>query len=468
MNRYSENIAEMLLLGRTELDDFHDARRSLVASLDNLTDLIERELSIVRSDEERLAEGEELDRARAMRDLFESIDLTVQRLMFLRDQGRQEDATFLFREDIEDRMDEDLERYISAAIADEEEDISAIETRTNELEVQLRWLVLGVCFAALAVSVAAGALLSRALTRPIEALIAGTRAIGEGDLGHRILYDRKDEFSDLAEQFNLTAQRLQEKNDSLLAIQSGLEDEVGRRTRELEEANARLKRLDEMRMLFLADIGHEIRTPLTVLRGEAEVALRGAKSVDDHRETLAHIVRLTGQMGRLVEDLLFLSRAEVGAIRFEMQPVSLQDVLDVALAEGRVLAAANGLVLESFVPCETCVVRGDPERLVQALLIVIDNAVKYSDAGGTIEIGLDCGAPEATVTIRNPGPDIPEADLPFVFNRFYRGRQAGRATSGSGLGLSIAKWVVDTHGGQVTLASRDRETVLTINLPRAA
>jgi two-component system, OmpR family, sensor kinase len=458
----------MLLLGQTELDDFHDARRSLVESLDRLTDLIERELALVRTEDERVAESEELVRAHAMRELFESIDLTVQRLMFLRDQERQQDAVALFREDIEERMDEDLERYISAAIQDEEEDIFAIETRTNQLEGQLRWLVLGVCLTGLAVSVAAGALLARALTRPIEALIAGTRAIGDGNLGHRIPYAWKDEFSDLAEQFNVTAARLQEQRDRLLAIQSGLEDEVARRTHELEDANGRLKRLDEMRMLFLADIGHELRTPLTVLRGEAEVALRGARTIDEHRETLGHIVRLTQQMGRLIEDLLFLSRAEVGAIRFEMQAVSLQDVLDLAIAEGRVLAAANGLLLHAVVPREACVVHGDPERLVQALLIAIDNAVKYSDAGGTIEIGLDCGEPGATITIRNPGPDIPETDVPFVFNRFYRGRQADRVTSGSGLGLPIAKWVVDTHGGQVTLDSRGHQTVLTINLPRAA
>lgn len=458
----------MLLLGRTELDDFHDARRSLDASLDRLTDLIEREIAFVRSDAERADESEELILARAMRDLFESIDLTVQRLMFLRDQGRQQEAVALFREDIEERMDEDLERYISAAIADEESEISMIETRTNQLEGQLLWLVLGVCFAGLAISVAAGALLARALTRPIKAFVSGAHAIGEGDLGHRIGYAQRDEFSDLAGQFNVTAARLQEQRERLLAIQTGLEEEVTRRTHELEDANGRLKRLDEMRMLFLADIGHELRTPLTVLRGEAEVALRGARTAEEHRETLEQIVRLTQQMGRLIEDLLFLSRAEVGAVRFEMQAVSLQDVLDVALAEGRVLAAANGLLLHTVMPRESCMVHGDPERLVQAFLIAIDNAVKYSDAGGAIEIDLDCGAPEATVTIRNPGPDIPEADLPFVFNRFYRGRQADRVTSGSGLGLPIAKWVIDTHGGRVSLDSRDHETTLTINLPRAA
>ena len=253
--------------------------------------------------------------------------------MLLRDQGRVDEAVALFRGEIEDQMDETLEDFISAAILGEERELRMIEDRTNQLERQLRWLVLGVCFAALAASISAGALLARSLTRPIEALISGARAIGDGDLGHRIAYDRRDEFSDLAEQFNVTASRLQAQRSQLLAVQAGLEDEVARRTYQLEDANGRLRRLDEMRMLFLADIGHELRTPLTVLRGEAEVALRGEKSAAEHRETLGHIVRLTQQMGRLIEDLLFLSRAEVGAVRFEMQQIAVQDVLDIALDE---------------------------------------------------------------------------------------------------------------------------------------
>lgn len=270
MNRYSENIAEMLLLGRTELDDFHAARSSLEDSLDQLTDLIEREIAFVRSDAERDDETEELLRARAMRDLFESIDLTVQRVMFLRDLGRQQEAVSLFREEIEERMDEDLEDFISAAILDEERELLVIEERTDQLERQLTSLVLGVCLTGLVVSVAAGALLARSLTRPIAALTSGARAIGDGDLGHRIAYDRKDEFSVLADQFNLTAAQLEAQRARLLAIQAGLENEVARRTRQLEEANARLRRLDEMRMLFLADIGHELRTPLTEI-GRAHV-----------------------------------------------------------------------------------------------------------------------------------------------------------------------------------------------------
>lgn len=469
MNRYSENIAEMLLLGRTELDDFYVARSDLVESMQRLTELTENEIEFVRSQAERTEESEELVRIETMRRLFESIDMTAQRLMFLRDQGRQEEAVALFREDIEDRLDEELERYISAAIADEEAELDAIETRTNQLEQQLILLVLGVCLAALAVSLAAGALLARTLTRPIEALTSGARAIGEGDLSYRIAYDRRDEFSDLANQFNVTAGSLEAQRQQLLEVQAGLENEVARRTSQLEDANGRLQRLDHMRMLFLADIGHELRTPLTVLRGEAEVALRGERGVEEHRETLGRIVTLTQQMGRLVEDLLFLARAEVGAIRFEMQPIALQDVLNVALTEARVLAVSHEVLLHATLPPDPCRIEGDVERLIQAFLIVLDNAIKYSDPGEAAELTLTCDGSEATVQVRSIGPSIPSSDLPFVFNRFYRGRQASaRDTAGSGLGLSIAKWIVDTHAGDISLTSAARETIVSFRFPTYA
>jgi signal transduction histidine kinase len=466
MNRYSENIAELLLLGRTELDDFYAARSSLDAGLEHWTHLVEDEIAFVRSATEREGENQELVRLGRIRELFENIDLTAQRLLFMREHGRQEDAVRLFREGIEESLDSELEEHVDAAIADEEAELQQIEARTNELERQLTLLVVGVTLSVLLVSGIAGAMLTRALTRPIRELIAGTRAIGEGDLSYRIAYTRKDEFADLARQFNSTVARLEAQNRRLLEVQAGLEDEIARRTGELEDANARLQRLDQMRMLFLADIGHELRTPLTVLRGEAEVALRGERRIEEHRETLRRIVQLAQQMGRLVEDLLFLARAEVGTVRFEMQPLDLRDVIEVALAEARVLADAHGLSVQAELPLEPCRVEGDAERLTQAFLIVLDNAVKYSDPGERIDLTLACKNAEAAVAVRNAGPAIPQSDLPYVFNRFYRGRQPpNRPTTGSGLGLPIAKWIVDMHGGRIALSSSDCETLVTINLP---
>jgi signal transduction histidine kinase len=404
-----------------------------------------------------------------MQQLFGDIDLTVQRLLFMREQGRQEEAVRLFREEIEESLDAELEEHIAATIADEEEELRLIELRTDELEDRLQWLVIGVTLSALLVSGIAGAVLTGALTRPIRELIGGTRAIGEGNLSYRIAYNRRDEFADLAQAFNTTVERLEAQRLKLLEVQAGLEDEVARRTSQLEDANGRLQRLDQMRILFLADIGHELRTPLTVLRGEAEVSLRGDRPVEEHRETLRRIVQLAQQMGRLVEDLLFLARAEVGAVRFEMQPLALQDVLDIALAEARVLAGSKDVLVRAQIPAERCRIEGDAERLTQAFLIVLDNAVKYSDWGKRIDLTLVTEDSEAAVRLRSIGPGISPSDLPYVFNRFYRGRQAanGQAT-GSGLGLPIAKWIIDTHGGRVALSSENRETVVTIHLPRIA
>ena len=318
----------------------------------------------------------------------------------------------------------------------------------------------------LLVSGLAGAVLTRGLTRPIRDLIAGTRAIGEGDLSYRIAYTRKDEFADLARQFNVTVGRLEAQHRRLLEVQAGLEDEIARRTGELEDANARLQRLDQMRMLFLADIGHELRTPLTVLRGEAEVALRGERPIEEHRETLRRIGHLAQQMGRLVEDLLFLARAEVGTVRFEMQPLDLRDVIEVALAEARVLrglarAVGAGGADRRALPCRgrrRAADPGLPDRARQRGEVFRSGRADRPDARPRDG--------EAAMTVRNVGPAIPKSDLPYVFNRFYRGRQPpNRPTTGSGLGLPIAKWIVDRHGGRIALSSSDCETLVTINLP---
>jgi HAMP domain-containing protein len=219
MNRYSENIAELLLLGRTELDDFYAARTSLDEGLIELSNLIELEIDLVRSAAERQREGEELQRVAEMRSLFESIDLTAQRMLFLREQGRQDEAIATFRDTVEESLDADLEDHIAAAIADEESELRAIEERTNRLESQLVLLIVAVSLAAILISGAAGALLTGALTRPIRELIAATRAVGDGNLSYRINYDQLDEFADLARQFNKTTGQIEVQRRQLLEVQ---------------------------------------------------------------------------------------------------------------------------------------------------------------------------------------------------------------------------------------------------------
>ena len=466
MNRHSENVAELLVLGRTELSDLDETRRAVDDGLDDLELLVERELRLIRSEAEREDEGTERARVARMRALYEEIDGAAGELLGLSDLGQLSEAATLFRERIEEGASAELDLVIAEVLADEEAELVGIQAQASRLKLRLMLLAGTVSLLALGVSAFAGARLTRALGQPIGELVAGTRAIGEGDLGARIGEGQPEEFADLARQFNATAARLEAQRRELLDTQAGLEAEVARRTGELGEANARLQRLDHMRMLFLADIGHELRTPLTVLRGEAEVALRGERPVEEHREALRRVVQLAGQMGRLVEDLLFLARAEVGAVRFDMEPLALQDVLEVALLDGHVLAEARGIELDAEIEADTLRVEGDAGRLAQAMRIVLDNAVKYSEPGGRVEVNLRREGREAVLRVVNGGPGIPAADLPFVFNRFYRGRQEGTPRrEGAGLGLPIAKWVLDTHGGRIGLSSAEGRTEATLRLP---
>ena len=198
-------------------------------------------------------------------------------------------------------------------------------------------------------------------------------------LDHRIAVEGHDELAMLSAHFNQMAEQLEVQHRALVAQQGQLERKVSERTAQLESANRRLKDLDRLRILFLADVSHELRTPLTVLRGEAEVTLRSrAARVDDYRETLEGVVDQAEQMGRLVDDLLFLTRAEAEFAPLRIRAGALQDVIGEALTEGRVLAGSNGHQLIPDYPREPLVVTADRQRLKQTALIAIDNAIKYS------------------------------------------------------------------------------------------
>jgi two-component system OmpR family sensor kinase len=470
-NRYSEQIAEMLLFGEEGRQEFEEARRDLEESFAKLVEVTAREVEFLSQDErgaEELAdERGELALIGRMREITARMHETALDLLTLKLSGRDTEARLRYFGEIEQNLDDQLQKLIDLAIADEREEVSRADNETAALTRELLAVVVATTLATIAASAIAVALLSRALSRPIGRLTEGAEAIGSGELTHRIPVEGRDELALLSGHFNRMAGQLETQRRELLHQQALLELKVGERTAQLEEANRRLKDLDRLRVLFLADVSHELRTPLTVLRGEAEVTLRGrsAQAVD-YRETLERVVELAGQMSRLVDDLLFLTRAEADSIRFQIEPVDLCQVLEEAIEEGGVLAegevglAARGLDGPVHV-------QGDRQRLKQAMLIGIDNAIKYSYHETTVEVTLTRDNGEAVARVRNRGPAIPPEDLAYVFDRFYRG-QHGRATSGSGLGLSIAKWIVEKHGGSIRLASSpDGFTELEIRLRQA-
>jgi PAS domain S-box-containing protein len=237
----------------------------------------------------------------------------------------------------------------------------------------------------------------------------------------------------------------------------------------IQEANQKLKMLDQLRSNFFADISHELRTPLTVIRGEAEVTLRGKdKPVAEYKTTLDRIVTLTNQLNKLVSDLLFLARSESSTLEIGKQPVLLLEVLQEVHREAQVLAMRRGAVADLTAPPESFIVHGDPHRLQQLFMTLVDNSVNYLIQGGTVEIRVSKSGNNVAVMIIDDGIGIPGEDLPHVFERFYRAKRQQRPTlhPGSGLGLPIAKWITEAHGGAISIASIvDRGTTVTVQLP---
>ena len=238
----------------------------------------------------------------------------------------------------------------------------------------------------------------------------------------------------------------------------------------IRKAHQTLKDLDKMRSQFFDDISHELRTPLTVIRGEAEVTLRGKdKPIVEYKTTLERIVQLTNQVNDLVGDLLFVSRSESGTIEIAKQPIPLLDILLEAHQEANVLAEKKHIVVTLTSRNDTpLIVNGDPQRLRQLFMIIIGNAVNYTNMGGAITVNLESDGVSARVVVADNGIGIPEKDLPHVFQRFYRVKRAHHhmVHNGSGLGLPIAKWIAETHSGKISIASAlDRGTTVTIELP---
>lgn len=223
--------------------------------------------------------------------------------------------------------------------------------------------------------------------------------------------------------------------------------------------------MSEMRR-FTADAAHELRTPLAVLRGHADVTRQKSRTEEEYEVALDAISREAARLGDIVERMLLLARADAGDWPTVKESLFLDDVvLDVANA-GRALGATRSVRLEVD-DLDEAPVRGDPALLRQLLMALVDNAVKFSPDGGTVRLALVREGAACRVSVDDEGPGIPGTALPHVFERFYRVDAARPRQQGAGLGLSIASWIAQLHGAQVTLqpgSDGGTSAVLTIPL----
>ena len=303
---------------------------------------------------------------------------------------------------------------------------------------------------------------------PLAQLLRGTAKLAEGDLAYRITIPGHDEFADLGNSFNHMAQDLQGQQQALEDAHANLESVVAERTEELRQANESLRKVDETRRGFFADISHELRTPLTIIRGEGEISLRGAnKRVAEYKRSIERIVEQAKHLSVLVNDLLFIARQGAGAARLNLQPIDLGNLVEKVCGDARVIAHAKAVDIAFASADEHEMVRGDPARLRQLFLVLLDNAVRYSKTKGAVKVDIGRVNGEVTVRVTDRGIGIAPEELDGIFERFRRGGNAASMNDeGLGLGLPVAKAIVEAHKGRIAMASRLGEgTTVTVALP---
>lgn len=314
-------------------------------------------------------------------------------------------------------------------------------SQVDQTQRQLLGILVAGGVAAIVTSAGLGALLARAALRPIDEITQAALSISRTE--------------DLSRRLEV----------------SGPADEVGRLAATFNEMLARLEALFHTQRRFVADVSHELRTPLTTIQGNIDLLRRGAaQDPQAQRETLAAIEGEVSHMSRLVEDLLLLARVEAG-FRLETKPVELDTLLLAIYRQARVMS--NGVEVRLGHE-DQAVVIGDADRLRQLLLNLVDNALKYTPPGGRVTLSLYHDPEWVRLTVTDTGFGIPAQDLqpgpsgqPLIFERFYRADPArSRRHGGAGLGLSIAQWIAQAHGGKITVESTaGKGSTFTVWLP---
>jgi heavy metal sensor kinase len=234
----------------------------------------------------------------------------------------------------------------------------------------------------------------------------------------------------------------------------GTGDEIERLSATLNGMIARLEASFRQMNQFTADASHDLRTPLTVLRGELEVALRRSEINPAGREIIGSVLEETEKLSKTVESLMVLSRLDSGEMKTELTGFDLAKLCAETVEQMSLLAEDKGLKIECS-SSENIEVTADPLRIRQILINLVDNAIKYTPDGGKIDVRASRSNGRAVIEVYDTGHGIPAEALPLIFNRFYRVDKArSRETGGSGLGLAIAKSICELHGGHISVESR--------------
>lgn len=291
---------------------------------------------------------------------------------------------------------------------------------------KIGWLPAQTTVAALVLGLVTSQLLAHGMTSPLREMTSAARAMAQGDYTRRIRATSRDEVGELADAFNLMA------NDLATA--------------------------DQQRRELIANVSHELRTPISALQAVLENVVDGVAEADS--DTMRTALAQTERLGKLVTELLDLSRIDAGALSLNREELFVDTLLADVVAEARVAAPQAQFSISVTPPDLT--VMADAERLYQVVVNLLDNAARHGPRAGRIDVIASATTDSILIEVRDEGPGIAVADRGRIFERFTRGERAGGG--GTGLGLAIARWVVDLHGG--TIAVVDPGSRIRVALPR--
>jgi two-component system sensor histidine kinase BarA len=309
----------------------------------------------------------------------------------------------------------------------------------------------------------AAVLLTRRITTPLENLVEVARRVAGGDLTASVAPMTRDEVGQLTTVFSQMTVSLRERDlavkqayQELEQLNRTLEQRVQQRTSELQAANEKLKELDHLKSQFVSVVSHELRTPMTSIKGYVENLLDGLAGALTHKQTysLDRVKHNVERLTRMINELLDLSKIEAGRLELTLAPVALSEVAEEVVESYQAAAGQKSIVLRTVFPQPLPMVMGDADKLSRVLINLVHNAIKFTPQGGEIQVeGRVRDGGDVEVSVTDSGNGIPPQDIEKIFDKFYWSESTPVEARGAGLGLAIAKNLVELHGGTIRVES---------------
>ncbi len=330
-------------------------------------------------------------------------------------------------------------RMVTIPIVENKKVTSVVQIGTSleDFDETMRKLLLVMIISiptSISVTIVVGYFMAKKALRPVDQIRRAAVKITSSNLDEKIdIGGRRDELARLAETFNAMIGRLKDS----------------------------FQRINQ----FSIDVSHELKTPLTILKGETEVALRKERDKEDYKKLLISNLEEVDRMSRIIDDLLLLSKAETKEIKLNLEEIALRDLILGVCVDMKITAANKGIELQAT-EIEDVRLKGDELKLRRMLWNIVENGIKYSPAGGAVAISSYVNDGYARIDVKDNGVGIAEEDIKFIFDRFYRADRSRRRETGSGLGLSISKWIAEAHNGAIEVKSKASEgSLFSIKLP---